>query len=184
MRKNKFVYDEALYPSNAREYVTRGLLVTAMIIAAMGIAQCVKEPRQAPAPVAVKSTNPAQVKLEQAFEKAGSPVPHQMAKACMATKNPKLMASVAIVESEGTPWARGKSGEKGAWQVIAKHHGAVSDNPVQQALQAERILDELVAEAPRGSLLQGLSAYNTGRFTSPVGRRYALKVLKVRKTLG
>ena len=184
MRKNKFIYDEELYPSNAREYVTRGLLVTAMIIAAMGIAQCVKEPRQAPAPVAVKATNSAQVKLEQAFEKAGSPVPHQMAKACMATKNPKLMASVAIVESEGTPWARGRSGEKGAWQVIAKHHGAVSDNQVQQALQAERILDELRADGSGRGLRYALAKYNGGDRPRAKSYRYADRVLKIRRTLG
>ena len=125
--KRKFIYDEELYPSKAREYVTRVLLVTGMTIAAMGIGQCMKEPRQAPTPVAVKASK-VETQIHAAFEKAGSPVPQQMTQACMKTKNPKLMESVAIVESEGTPWAKGKAGERGAWQVITKEHGQVSDH--------------------------------------------------------
>ena len=179
--KNKFIYDEDLYPSRTREYVTRTLLIIGITIAAMGIGQCMKEPRQAQIVIHQGQT---EAKIQEAFERAGSPVPNQMAKACMKTKNPKLMASVAIVESDGTPWAKGKAGERGAWQVIPKEHGQVSSNVNEQALQAERILDELVAASPRGSLLQGLSAYNTGSYNSKVGRQYAMKVLKVRKSLG
>lgn len=121
--------------------------------------------------------------LADAFEKAGSPDPHLMAKACRATSKPKTMAAIAIVESNGTPTATGKAGERGAWQVIGKHHGKVSSNPVDQAKQAERILDELVAASPRGSLLQGLSAYNTGSYNSKVGRQYAMKVMEVRRSI-
>lgn len=121
--------------------------------------------------------------LADAFEKAGSPDPHLMAKACRATSKPKIMAAIAIVESNGTPTATGKAGERGAWQVIGKHHGKVSSNPVDQAKQAERILDELVAASPRGSLLQGLSAYNTGSYNSKVGRQYAMKVMEVRRSI-
>lgn len=123
-------------------------------------------------------------KLASAFQAAGSPVPHEMAQACRATKNPKLMASVAIVESNGTPHAVGRSGERGAWQVIPKVWGSVPKSADGQARQAERILDELVAASPRRSLLQGLSAYNTGSYNSKVGRQYAMKVLKVKKSLG
>ena len=183
MRKNKFIYDEGLYPSKAREYVTRILLVTGMTIAAMGIAQCVKEPRQAPAPVAVKVSK-VETQIHAAFEKAGSPVPQQMTQACMKTKNPKLMASVAIVESDGTPWAKGKAGERGAWQVIPKEHGQVSSNVDEQALQAERILDELrVADSGR-SLRRALAQYNGGTKPRAKSYRYADRVLKIRRTLG
>ena len=123
-------------------------------------------------------------KLADAFHNAGSADPHLMAKACRATKDPKLMAAVAIVESNGTPHAVGRSGERGAWQVIPKVWGSVPKSADGQARQAERILDELVAASPRRSLLQGLSAYNTGRYNSKVGRQYAMKVLKVRRSLG
>ena len=122
-------------------------------------------------------------KLVSAFQAAGSPVPHEMAQACMKTKNPKLMAAVAIVESNGTPHAVGRSGERGAWQVIPKVWGSVPKSADGQARQAERILDELVAASPRGSLLQGLSAYNTGSYNSKVGRQYALKVMGVRRSI-
>ena len=120
--------------------------------------------------------------LVDAFQAAGSPVPHQMAEACRATRDPHLMAAVAIVESNGTPNAVGRSGERGAWQVIPKVWGSVPKSLTGQARQSERILDELVAASPRGSLLQGLSKYNTGRVT-PAGIKYAKKVLKVRKEL-
>ena len=124
--------------------------------------------------------------LEAAFEKNGSPVPKQMAAACRATKSPKTMAAIAIVESNGTPWAKGKAGERGAWQVIDKHwpHGPVPKHPVNQALQAEKILDELVAASPRGSLRLALARYNGGDKPPAQSWRYAEKVLKVRTQLG
>ena len=122
--------------------------------------------------------------LADAFEKAGSPDPHLMAKACRATSKPKTMAAIAIVESNGTPTATGKAGERGAWQVIGKHHGKVSSNPVDQAKQAERILDELVAASPRGSLRCALARYNGGDRPKAVSYRYADRVLKIRRTLG
>ena len=123
-------------------------------------------------------------KLVSAFQAAGSPVPHEMAQACRATKNPKLMASVAIVESNGTPHAVGRSGERGAWQVIPKVWGSVPKSADGQARQAERILDELVAASPRGSLRCALARYNGGDRPKAVSYRYADKVLKVRKSLG
>ena len=179
--KNKFIYDEDLYPSRTREYVTRTLLIIGITIAAMGIGQCMKEPRQAQIVIHQGQT---EAKIQEAFERAGSPVPNQMAKACMKTKNPKLMASVAIVESDGTPWAKGKAGERGAWQVIPKEHGQVSSNVNEQALQAERILDELrVADSGRG-LRRALAQYNGGTKPRAKSYRYADRVLKIRKTLG
>ena len=123
--------------------------------------------------------------LVDAFQAAGSPVPHQMAEACRATSKPKTMAAIAIVESQGTPWAKGKAGEKGAWQVIGKHWGgSVPEHPVKQALQAEKILDELVAAAPRGSLRCALARYNGGDRPPAQSWRYADRVLKVKKSLG
>lgn len=122
--------------------------------------------------------------LADAFQTAGSPDPHLMAKACRATSKPKTMAAIAIVESNGTPTATGKAGERGAWQVIGKHHGKVSSNPVDQAKQAERILDELVAASPRGSLRCALARYNGGDRPKAVSYRYADRVLKIRRTLG
>ena len=122
--------------------------------------------------------------LADAFQTAGSPDPHLMATACRTTKNPKLMAAVAIVESNGTPHAVGRSGERGAWQVIPKVWGSVPKSADGQARQAERILEELVAASPRGSLRCALARYNGGDRPKAVSYRYADKVLKVRKSLG
>ena len=122
--------------------------------------------------------------LADAFQTAGSPDPHLMAKACRATKDPKLMAAVAIVESNGTPHAVGRSGERGAWQVIPKVWGSVPKSADGQARQAERILDELVAASPRRSLRCALARYNGGDKPKAVSYRYADKVLKVRRSLG
>lgn len=111
------------------------------------------------------------------FKKYGSPEPEAMACAVTKTKNPKLMAAMAVVESNGNHRAVGDSGaSKGAFQVQAKHWGEVPSTATEQAQQAERILEELVASS-RGSLLKGLSKYN-GR--GQQAKRYADKVLGLR----
>lgn len=121
--------------------------------------------------------------LESAFKKAGSPVPSQMAKAVRQTKRPELMAAIAMQESDGTPWAKGKAGEKGAWQVIEKDWGKVSSNPNEQAKQAERILDELLEAS--GSTRKALSMYNGGSNPKKRSYKYADSViLKWKKLKG
>ena len=113
------------------------------------------------------------------FARHGSPQPEAMAMAVTATKNPPLMAALAVVESNADPSAVGDGGESlGAFQVQPKYHGAVSASPVQQALQAERILEEIV-QASRGRLRQGLARYNGGSNPPPVSDRYAVKVLRL-----
>jgi hypothetical protein len=114
------------------------------------------------------------------FVKHGSPAPDAMAIAVSHTENPKLMAAVAVVESNGNPKATGDSGaSKGAFQVQAKHHGAVKNNALDQALQAERILEDLVAEAPRGSLRHALAKYNGGVRPPARSYRYADRIIKL-----
>ena len=78
------------------------------------------------------------------FDAHKSPDPYRMAKAVVSTNNPKRMAAVAIIESNGNPKAKGKSGERGAFQVIEKEFGKVSKNPTKQAKQSEDILEDLV----------------------------------------
>jgi hypothetical protein len=112
------------------------------------------------------------------FKRHGSPAPDMMAVAVSQTKRPALMAALAVVESNGNPSAVGYSGDSlGAWQVQPKHWGPVSESPVQQALQAEKILEALVES--RGSLRRGLIAYNAGHNSPPQSHRYAVKVLKL-----
>lgn len=115
----------------------------------------------------------------QVFRKYGSPEPEVMACAVTKTKNPKLMAAIAIVESNGNHRAVGDSGfSKGAFQVQARHWGEVPSTATEQAQQAERILDELVAASPRRSLRSGLAKYN-GK--GQQAKRYADKVLRLRE---
>jgi len=121
-----------------------------------------------------------QEQFKSFFQRHGSPVPDQMAVAVTATKRPALMAAIAVVESNGNPKASGDSGEsKGAWQVQAKHWGKVSTDPVSQALQAERILEELLSS--RRSLRSGLAQYNGGTRPPKISYRYADRIIKLKK---
>lgn len=121
------------------------------------------------------------------FERHGSPAPVQMAQAIEAVKpeNRPILAAVAVVESNGTPTAKGKASEKGAFQVIEKHWGPVSESPVQQALQAERILEELAASNARGSLRckATLARYNGGSEPPRSSRRYAERVISIARSI-
>lgn len=126
---------------------------------------------------------PEEVKMIQVFKKHGSTHPEEMAVAVTKTKNPKLMAAIAIKESNGRPRAVGDSGaSKGAWQVQEKHWAKVPPTATEQALQAEKILEELVASS-RGRLLQALSRYNSGKPNSRIGKRYAKNVIAIQKSI-
>lgn len=121
--------------------------------------------------------------LQTFFTLHGSPVPSVMASAVLQTKNPNLMAAVAVKESNGTPWAVGDGGKShGAFQVQGKHWGKVPSGAVDRALQAEKILEELV-QASRGRLRQGLARYNGGCNPPPVSHRYAMSVLRIKEVL-
>lgn len=134
------------------------------------------------ASAAAMKLTPEQERLSEFFAKHGSPAPREMAVAVSATKRPALMAAIAVRESNGTPWAVGDNGEaKGSFQVWDRYHGKVSSDPVEQALQAERILEDLVASEPRGRLLHALSAYNTGSYHKRVGHRYARQVINLKR---
>lgn len=112
------------------------------------------------------------------FKDFGSPEPEAMACAVTKTKNPKLMTAIAVVESNGNHRAVGDSGaSRGAFQVQPAHWGPVPSTATEQAQQAEKILEELVASS-RGRLRSGLAKYN-GK--GPKARRYAARVLKIRR---
>lgn len=100
------------------------------------------------------------VALSRYFESKGSPDPQRMATAVLETSRPRLMASIAVRESQGNPKAVGDGGKsRGSFQVQQKHWGKVSNDPVKQALQSERILEELLADN-NGNLEKALRAYN------------------------
>lgn len=110
--------------------------------------------------------------------------PVEIGIAVCKTKNPKLMAAIAIKESFGDTKAIGDNGDsKGAFQVQEKHWSKVPVTATEQALQAEKILEELVASS-RGRLRSGLEKYNTGRVGTKAGKRYARDVIRIKRRLG
>jgi hypothetical protein len=111
------------------------------------------------------------------FRFVNSPAPETMSVAVVGTKYPRLMTSIAISESNGNPSAIGDHGEsKGAFQV-QDHWGEVSGNITEQALQAEMIIEQLVASAPRRSLRHGLARYNGGNSPPRISFKYADRIM-------
>lgn len=119
------------------------------------------------------------------FQRYNSPKPVEMAIAVCKTQRPALMAAIAVRESGGDPSAIGDNGEsKGAFQVQEKHWGFVPSTASEQALQAERILEELLRDSnPRGNLRQALARYNGGTRPPTVSYRYADRVIKTKKEI-
>lgn len=102
---------------------------------------------------------PQQIALTDYFQRKGSPHPERMATAVLETKKPRLLAAIASVESGGKETAKNrKSGAKGAFQVKERHWGRVKHDAVEQALQADRILDDLYDESD-GNLKRTLNKY-------------------------
>jgi len=118
-----------------------------------------------------------ELKLASIFANHGSTHPVEMAIAVCKTKKPALMAAIAIKETNGKLYATGDKGQsKGAFQIQEKHWGKIGITATEQALQAEKILEELV-RASRGLLRQGLAKYNGGNRPSRISYRYANKVI-------
>lgn len=116
------------------------------------------------------------------FRQHGSPYPDVMSNAVAQTKRPALMAAIAVKESNGDPTAVGDGGESlGAFQVQPKHWGKVSDDPIQQALQAERILEDLMDSPSGRGLRQTLARYNGGTKPPRISYRYAAHVMELKK---
>ncbi|MDD2309706.1 MAG: lytic transglycosylase domain-containing protein [Desulfuromonadaceae bacterium] len=88
-----------------------------------------------------------------------------------------LLISVAIEESRGDPVAVGSAGEQGAWQVIASDWGSVPKDMIGQAIQAERIIRALLADA-NGDKRKALARYNGGPTPPGKSYRYAERILK------
>lgn len=112
-----------------------------------------------------------QAAMTQYFKKNGSKTPEQMALAVLSTKNPRLMAAIAKVESNGNPQIRRAGYKKrhdGAFQVNGRIHGRVSHDVVEQALQSERILTELTAEYGIKKALSVYGGDSTSRYQKTV----------------
>jgi hypothetical protein len=149
------------------------IIATSALTGAL-VTMCVNEIRKPFVNPAARSVAPISKKEQDIvnfYMEHRSPDPFVMARATAKAKRPRLMAAVAVVESNANPKAIGKAGEKGAWQVIEEEWGIVPDDAEGQCKQAEGILEELL-EASEGKLKGGLSKYNGDRTG-----KYAQKVL-------
>lgn len=158
-------------------------IMTVGVVAALGISLTLLTKCQEPRTVYTSHITEQQHTLAGVFKNNGSKQPLEMAIAVSKTKRPKLMTAIAIVESNGNPTAVGDSGaSKGAFQVQAKHWGAVPTTALEQATQAERILDELIV-ANRGRLRQALAEYNGGTKPPKQSYRYADRVITITRKI-
>ena len=175
--KKKFIYDEDLYPRSFNRLIlaaAAGLILTGVLLKT-----CLPEETVEASPTFTKHDS-----FVTYFKAWNSPVPEVMAHSVMQTKRPALMAAIAVKESNATPWAVGDSGRsKGAFQVQEQHWGVVPINPVEQALQAEKILEDLMRDGRRGKLRQILARYNGGGKPPKVSYRYADAVILQRGIL-
>lgn len=89
-------------------------------------------------------------------------------------KRPHLTEVQGYVESNMNSKAIGKVKEKGAWQVREKYWGKVPRKLIDQAKQAERILDELL-KANNNNLHTSVMRYNGAGIKA---RSYANKIRK------
>lgn len=85
---------------------------------------------------------------------------------------PELTVAQGMAESKMNPYAIGRHGERGAFQVIERHWGKVPKDIQGQQRQNERIMDELL-QASGGSLHGALRRYNG---SGKAARRYANRV--------
>lgn len=150
-------------------------LITGMVLIT-GIKACIKDPQPATYNNCTECHSPTARKHRfiDYFTQAGNKHPIKMANAVLATKKPRLLAAVAVAGEKNTPYTVRKGGYKkqhaGAWQANPKYWGKVPHDPVGQALQAERILEELTESKP---IRTALSIYGGDSSSN-----YANRVLK------
>lgn len=116
--------------------------------------------------------------MSKYFKRNGSKSPEVMADAVLKTRSPRLLAAIAKIESSGNHNVRNtgyKRRHSGAFQVSAKDWGRVSHDPAEQALQAERILEELTTTM---SIKKALATYG-GDSTDKYGRKVLAEMRRV-----
>lgn len=160
-------------------FKTTGYLIGGCIIVCIG-ALFAKGCEREPMPTVIKSSgaacNSCHNKLVNYFRVKGSKTPEEMANAVLQTRNPRLLAAVSVIESNGNHKVKNTGFRKqhhGAFQVSSKYWGKVSTNPVQQALQAEKILEELSENRPIKQALNyygGEANLKTGKYADAVLR--------------
>ena len=91
-------------------------------------------------------------------------------------KRPLLTIPQGQIESRLNPKAKGKAGERGAWQVLQREWGKVPRGLKAQAKQHEQIMDALIKEN-HGNISKAVMRYNSYK-NIKAGYRYLAKVRK------
>lgn len=153
------------------------LLVLILLVLSIGLV--VKSCQREPMPAVIKSDctgcHNRTMLMTQYFRNKGSKNPEEMAYAVLQTKSPRLLASIAVRESDGNYKVRNsgyKNRHSGAYQVNPKHWGTVPTDALGQSRQAERILQELTETLP---ITKALNYY--GGESNVKGGKYAANVL-------
>jgi hypothetical protein len=147
---NRQFFEDDQYSRDIKGYLS---LICSAIVLIFVTMIYVKSCETTPQPVIVSCNTSrchiSSTKMGLYFKKNGSKNPEEMAVAVSKTKSPRLLAAIAVVETGGNSHIR-KGGYKkrhdGAFQVSSKHWGAVPHDAAGQALQAERILTELIVD--------------------------------------
>ena len=162
-----------------RQMLLITLLIVALVVVVHSLASRIdKVPLQMQkchTSLAIQVCKPSRLsRMINYFKSKGIAYPEQMATAVLETNKPKLMAAVAV--KEATPYTVKHGGYKkrhvGAWQVNEKLHGHAGNLPIDQALKAERILDELLKES-NGDMRVALNSYG-----GDTHNKYAKNILK------
>ena len=135
-----------------------------------------EEPAQLKNPSSCKGCHNRHDAMSRYFEHKGSPDPRRMATAVLETSRPRLMAKIAVTETNANPNLRKygyKKRHSGAFGVAERDWGEVSDNPVDQALQSERALKEF-ERIHSGNIEKALNNYGGDK----TKRTYAQNILK------
>lgn len=125
-----------------------------------------KEPQPALKNCHSNVTSFRQLQMTEYFRDANNKHPEMMATAVLETKRPKLMAAIAVAGEKNSPFTVKQGGYKkrhvGAWQVSKRDWGYAGATPIDQALKAERVLDDLLEEC-NGDLRKALNRYGGDR---------------------
>jgi len=160
LQDQKITLKDSLIDVEFSDYERSGNVITSLSLLCIGmvlgmillalIRSCDKDP-QPMEPMGCLQCHNYKMQLTAYFKRNGSKTPEEMAYAVLQTKSPKLLAAMAVVESDGNHAVRNTGYKKrhhGAFQVNPRHWGKVPANPVNQAKQAERILEDLTDKHP------------------------------------
>ena len=162
---------------NRQDIITLVLLgAVAGMIGITAFKACTKEPEPVQRPC--HDCHTRVMVMANYFKKAGSKTPEQLAVAVLSTKNPRLLAAIAVVETNGNNVKNTgyKKRHQGVYQVNPRHWGVVDSKDIaKQSLQAERILTELTNEMP---IKKALSQYG-GDSSDKYQRKVLAELVKV-----